>query len=338
MSRYLARRILQAVVVMWAAYTASFLILYLLPGDPVDIMLSGGQPGGIITATPEQIAEVKAEYGFDKPLIAQYFTLLGHALQGDLGNSMQTRQPVVNTILDALPATLQLALAAMIISLVLGLGLALIVGYTGSSRLREALLSLPSIGISLPSFWVGLLLIQVFSFHWTIFPAAGNQGLSSLILPGLTLAIPVSAIFAQVLSKSVLTTLDQPFVETARAKGAARTRVLLRHVLRPASLPAVTLVGLWVGVLLSGAVVVEVVFSRTGLGQLTANSVNTKDIPIIQGIVVFVALIYVTANIVVDLIYPLVDPRISLRRKAGPLTRDEPTADADPRPDEVTHA
>lgn len=316
MTRYLIRRLLQAVLVLWAAYTASFLVLYLLPGDPVDIMLSGGQPGGVSTASPEQIAAVKAEYGFDKPLITQYFTLLGHALRGDFGNSMQTRQPVTRSILDALPATLQLAAAALMIALVLGAGLALVVGYTGSSRLREMLLSLPSIGIAVPSFWVGLLLIQQFSFRWTIFPAGGNQGLSALVLPAITLSIPVAAIFAQVLSKSVLTTLDLPFVETARAKGAARTRVLFRHVLRPASLPAVTLIGLMVGALLSGAVVVEVVFSRTGLGQLTANSVNTKDIPVIQGVVVFVSLIYVLSNIVVDLVYPLLDPRISLRRKA----------------------
>lgn len=316
MTRYLVRRLLQAVVVLWAAYTASFLVLYLLPGDPVDIMLSGGQPGGVSTASPEQIAAVKAEYGFDKPLITQYVTLLGKALRGDFGNSMQTRQPVTRSVIDALPATLQLAAAALVIALVLGAGLALIVGYTGSSRLREMLLSLPSVGIAVPSFWVGLLLIQQFSFRWTIFPAGGNQGLSGLVLPAITLSIPVAAIFAQVLSKSVLTTLDLPFVETARAKGAARTRVLFRHVLRPASLPAVTLLGLMVGALLSGTVVVEVVFSRTGLGQLTANSVYTKDIPVIQGVVVFVALIYVLSNIAVDLAYPLLDPRISLRRQA----------------------
>lgn len=330
MAMYLVRRLLQAALVLWAAYTASFLVLYLLPGDPVDIMLSGGQPGGVSTPTPEQIAQVKAEYGFDKPLIGQYLTLLGDALRGDFGNSMQTRQPVLRSILDALPATLQLAAAAMAIALALGVGLAVIIGYTGSARLREALLSLPSIGISIPSFWVGLLLLQLFSFRWPLFPAAGNEGFSALVLPAITLSIPISAIFAQVLSKSVLVTLDQPFVETARAKGAARTRVLFRHVLRPASLPAVTLVGLMVGALLSGAVVVEVVFSRTGLGQLTANSVGTKDIPVIQGIVVFVALIYVLSNIVVDLVYPLLDPRISLRRtRALRLSADD--ADGDGR-------
>jgi peptide/nickel transport system permease protein len=329
MTQYVVRRLLQAAVVMWAAYTASFLVLYLLPGDPVEIMLSGGQPGGITTATPEQIAEVRAEYGFDKPLLGQYFTLLGDALRGDFGNSMQTRQPVVDTILDALPATLELAAAAMVIALLAGTALALVVGYTGSSRLREALLAIPSIGISVPGFWVGLLLLQLFSFRWPLFPASGNEGLSSLVLPAITLSIPVAAVFAQVLSKSVLATIDQPFVETARAKGAARTRVLFRHVLRPASLPSITLIGLMVGALLSGAVVVEVVFSRTGLGQLTANSVNTKDIPVIQGIVVFVALIYVLANIVVDLVYPLIDPRISLRRARAVRADGNDKADKD---------
>lgn len=321
---YLIRRILQAAIVLWAAFTVSFVVLYLLPGDPVDIMLSGGQPGGVSTASPEQIAAVKAEYGFDKSLLGQYLTQLGRALHGDFGNSMQTRQPVRQSILDALPATLKLAAAALAIAIIFGGALALIVGYTGSSRLREALLAFPAIGISVPSFWVGLILLQLFSFHWPIFPAGGDQGLSSLVLPALTLSVPIAAILAQVLSKSVLATLDQPFVETARAKGAARTRVIFRHVLRPASLPAVTLIGLMVGALLSGAVVVEVVFSRPGLGQLTATSVGTKDIPVIQGIVVFVAGIYVVSSIVVDLLYAVIDPRIALYRRGGSGTADAP--------------
>lgn len=314
---YLIRRVLQAAIVLWAAFTVSFVVLYMLPGNPVDIMLSGGQPGGVSTATPEQIAQVKAEYGFDKPVLVQYLTLLGHALQGDFGTSMQTHQPVLRSVLDALPSTLKLAAAALVIAVLFGGALALIVGYTGSARLREALLALPAIGISVPSFWVGLILLQLFSFRWPIFPASGDHGLPTLILPALTLSVPIAAILAQVLSKSVLATLDQPFVETARAKGAARTRVLFRHVLRPASLPAVTLIGLMVGGLLSGAVVVEVVYSRPGLGQLTANSVGTKDIPVIQGIVIFVAGIYVISSIVVDLLYAVIDPRISLYRSGS---------------------
>ncbi|MER5787573.1 ABC transporter permease [Streptomyces sp. NPDC001980] len=308
MRRYLIKRLAQAVGVLWAAYTVSFLVLDFLPGDPVSAMAGAGMDSG--QTDPAQLAKLRHEYGFDKPVLVQYAEYLGRAVRGDFGNAVSTGRPVTSTLADALPQTLQLTGAALLLAVVLGGGLAVVATYTSRRWLRQLLLSLPPLGVSVPTFWVGLLLVEAFSFklHW--FPAFGNDGLKGLVLPALTLAVPTGAQVAQVLAKSLLTALDQAYVETARAKGAGRWRVHLRHALRNASLPALTVVGLLVGQLMAGSVVVETVFSRDGLGRVTAEAVTTQDIPLVQGVVVFGALIFVAANLLVDLVYPLLDPRI----------------------------
>ncbi|MEV0904508.1 ABC transporter permease [Streptomyces hokutonensis] len=308
MRRFAIKRLAQAVGVLWAAYTVSFLVLDFLPGDPVTAMASAGMDSG--TVDPAQLAALRHEYGFDKPIPVQYADYLGRAVRGDFGNSVSTGRPVSSTLADALPQTLQLTGAALLLAVLLGGGLAVVATYTSCRWLRQLLLSLPPLGVSVPTFWVGLLLVESFSFrlHW--FPAFGNDGLRGLILPALTLAIPTGAQVAQVLAKSLLTALDQAYVETARAKGAGRWRVHLRHALRNASLPALTVVGLLVGQLIAGSVVVETVFSRDGLGRVTAAAVTAQDIPLVQGVVVFGALIFVLTNLLVDLVYPLLDPRI----------------------------
>jgi len=308
MRRYAIKRLAQAVGVLWAAYTVSFLVLDFLPGDPVTAMASAGMDSG--TVDPAQLAALRHEYGFDKPILVQYADYLGRAVRGDFGNSVSTGRPVSSTLADALPQTLQLTGAALLLAVLLGGGLAVVATYTSRRWLRQLLLSLPPLGVSVPTFWVGLLLVESFSFrlHW--FPAFGNDGLRGLVLPALTLAIPTGAQVAQVLAKSLLTALDQAYVETARAKGAGRWRVHLRHALRNASLPALTVVGLLVGQLIAGSVVVETVFSRDGLGRVTAAAVTAQDIPLVQGVVVFGALIFVLTNLLVDLVYPLLDPRI----------------------------
>ncbi|MEU9151317.1 ABC transporter permease [Streptomyces sp. NPDC048417] len=308
MRRYVIKRLAQAVGVLWAAYTVSFLVLDFLPGDPVSAMAGAGMDSGQVD--PAQLAELRHEYGFDKPVLVQYAEYLGRAVRGDFGDAVSTGRPVTTTLADALPQTLQLTGAALLLAMVLGGGLAVVATYTSQRWLRQLLLSLPPLGVSVPTFWVGLLLVEAFSFrlHW--FPAFGNDGLKGLVLPALTLAIPTGAQVAQVLAKSLLTALDQAYVETARAKGAGRWRVHLRHALRNASLPALTVVGLLVGQLIAGSVVVETVFSRDGLGRVTAAAVTTQDIPLVQGVVVFGALIFVATNLLVDLVYPLLDPRI----------------------------
>ncbi|MEU6272895.1 ABC transporter permease [Streptomyces populi] len=308
MRGYVLKRIAQAVGVLWAAYTVSFLVLDHLPGDPVTAMAGAGADSGQID--PRQIAALRHEYGFDEPVLTQYAEYLGRAVRGDFGDSVTTGRPVASTLADALPQTLQLTATALLLAVLLGGGLAVAATYTTRRWLRQLLLSLPPLGVSVPTFWVGLLLVEAFSFRLRWFPAFGNDGPRGLVLPALTLAVPTGAQIAQVLAKSLLTALDQAYVETARAKGAGRWRIHLRHALRNASLPALTVVGLLMGQLIAGSVVVETVFSRDGLGRVTAAAVTAQDIPLVQGVVAFGALVFVTANLVVDLVYPLLDPRI----------------------------
>ncbi|MFD4526265.1 ABC transporter permease [Streptomyces sp. NPDC058470] len=318
MRRYVIKRLAQALGVLWAAYTVSFFVLNYLPGDPVSAMAGAGADSGQID--PAQIAALRHEYGFDKPVLVQYADHLGKAVRGDFGNAVSTGRPVTSTLADALPQTLQLTGAALLLAVVFGGGLAVLATYTTQRWLRQLLLSLPPLGVSVPTFWVGLVLVELFSFRARWFPAFGNDGLPGLVLPAVTLAIPTGALVSQVLAKSLLTALDQAYVETARAKGAGRLRIHLRHALRNASLPALTIVGLLAGQLIAGSVVVETVFSRDGLGRVTAAAVTAQDIPLVQGVVVFGALIFVAANLLVDLVYPLLDPRIVVtsNRKVRP--------------------
>ncbi|MFC5752376.1 ABC transporter permease [Actinomadura rugatobispora] len=308
MRRYVLRRLAQAAGVLWAAYTVSFLILHYLPGDPVSAM--AGQGADQAAIDPAQIEALKAEYGFDEPLPVQYAEHLGRALRGEFGDSVATGRSVTTTIGEALPQTLVLTGAGLLLAVLAGGGLAMAATYTSRRWLRQTLLSLPPLGVSVPTFWAGLMLVEVFSFQAGLLPAFGNEGLRGLVLPAVTIAIPTGAVIAQVLAKSLARALDEPYVQTARAKGAGRARIHLRHALRNASLPALTIIGLLVGQLMAQSVVVETVFSRNGLGRVTASAVTAQDIPVVQGVVVFGALVFVLVNLVVDLIYPLVDPRI----------------------------
>lgn len=308
MRRYVVKRLAQAIGVLWAAYTVSFLVLDYLPGDPVSAMAGAGSDSAPVD--PAQIARLRHEYGFDKPVLVQYADHLGNALRGDFGDSVATGRSVTSTLADALPQTLELTSSALLLAVVFGGGLAVLATYTTQRWLRQLLLSLPPLGVSVPTFWVGLLLVELFSFRVRWFPAFGNDGLRGLVLPAVTLAIPTGALVAQVLAKSLVTALDQAYVETARAKGAGRLRIHLRHALRNASLPALTVVGLLAGQLMANSVVIETVFSRNGLGRVTAGAVTVQDIPLVQGVVVFGSLIFVLANLIVDLVYPLLDPRI----------------------------
>ena len=308
MGRYLAGRVAQAVGVLWAAFTVSFVVLYLLPSDPVSIAADAGGAGTPVD--PAAIAELQARYGLDKPVLEQYWTALTAAVRGDFGFSVVTGQPVTTAVLAALPSTAALAASAAVLALVGGSTLAFAATYTRRGWARRLLVALPPLGVAVPTFWVGLVLLQVFSFQLRIFPAFGDRGAVSLVLPAITLAIPTGAVIAQVLSTSMAATAREPFVDTARAKGASRLRVTARHVVRLSSVPALTIAGVLVGNLLAGSVVVETVFSRAGIGRLTQTSVLSQDIPVVQGIVIVVAVVYVVVNLVVDLIYPVVDPRI----------------------------
>jgi peptide/nickel transport system permease protein len=306
--RYLLARTWQALLVLWAAFSLSFLILYALPSDPVSIMLN--QSGEQSTVNQQQVDALRAQYHLDEPLAVQYGIALWRAVQLDFGNSIQSGQPVSRSLADALPATAALTFLALTVALVAGMGLALGASLTRRAWLRDLLLGVPAVAVSLPTFWVGLLLLQWFSFGWHWFPAMGNQGLASLVLPALTLAIPTSAVIAQVLARSLAATWRQPFVEALRAKGLGPVRLLLVHVLHNAVIPILSVSGVIVGSLLAGSVVTESVFSREGVGRLAQAAVSSQDIPMVQGVVLLAALIFIVVNLLVDLLYPLLDPRI----------------------------
>ncbi|XVQ06679.1 ABC transporter permease [Spirillospora sp. CA-255316] len=310
MARYLLGRLLQGVFVLWAAYTLSFAVLYALPSDPAAIMA-----GATNSVTPQQLAELRHELGLDRPLIVQYLTGLGGALHGDLGRSVQSGEPVSSLIGAALPPTVSVAGAGLLLGVVLGTGLAVLATVTRRRWLRQALLNLPPLGVAIPSFVVGLLLLQWLSFTWNLFPAIGEDGWRGLVLPAVTLSVQPAALIAQVLAKSMSDELGRGYVDIARAKGAGPFRVNVRHVLRNAALPALTVAGLLVGGLLTGAIVVEVVFSRNGLGQVTQSAVSFEDLPVVQGMVLLGALVFVTANLAVDLLYRVLDPRLAAERR-----------------------
>ncbi|KAB1664023.1 ABC transporter permease [Pseudoclavibacter sp. CFCC 13611] len=306
MPRFILGRLGQALLVIFVAYTVAFLLLYALPSDPISLLL--GTDAGDVTEA--QRAELAAQYGFDQPLIVQYWHHLTSLLTGDLGFSVQQSRDVVAILLSAIGPTLQLAAFAFVLALVFGLGLGLWAAGTRTSWLSQILLGLPSLGVSIPAFWFGLVLIQLFSFRWQIFPAFNAEGLAGLILPAATLALPTGAMVAQVFARSLINVQRQPFATTARSKGAGHRYVLLRHVSRNALLPVLTITGLVVGQLFSGTVVTETVFSRPGLGRVIASAVTSQDIPVVLGAVLIGALLYTLTNLVVDLIYPLIDPRL----------------------------
>lgn len=309
MIRYLGRRIALAVGVLLAAFTVSFIVLYLLPGDPVATMASGGLDGEPIS--PAALDALRARYGLDRPVPEQYVTKLWAALHGDFGTSIQNGQDVGASIREALPPTIQIAAAGLLVAVVFGGAVALIATYTSARWLRQLLMALPSLAVSLPVFWVGLMLVQLFSFQLRLLPSVGARGVEALVLPAITLGLPTGALVAQVLAKSLAQTLDEPYVVTARAKGVGRAAIHLRHALQNAAIPALTVVGYVVGNLLAGSVVVETVFTRPGIGRLTVAAVGVQDIPLVQGIVVFAAAVFVVANLLVDLVYPVLDPRIT---------------------------
>ncbi len=309
MLRYIGGRVGQALVVLWAAFTVSFVILYLLPSDPAAILLGqAAGPGAVIS--PVALARVRHEYGLDQPVLVQYLHQLGNALHFDFGTSISQGQPVASLLAEDVPPTLALAAFALLLTIVFGVLLAFLATFVQASWLRRVLERLPAAGVSLPTFFVGLLLIQLFSFtlHW--FPAAGSNGFATLVLPAVTMSLPTSGVLAQVLIRSLGDTLGEAYITTARAKGLGRFVIHARHAFRNAALPALTILGLLFGATVTQAVVAETVFSRVGVGRLAQQAVTAQDIPVVQGIVVIAAALFVTINLVVDLVYPLLDPRV----------------------------
>lgn len=316
MTRYVVGRVAQAVVVLWAAYTVAYLILYLLPGDPLSIMLtaSGVEADSL---SPAELTQAREYYGLDKGFIEQYALGLLGAVQGDFGQSLTKVAPVSQLLLERLPSTFVLASVAVVLSIIGGVAMAYVAAAAPWGAARRILSRLPAVAFSAPSFWVGLLLIQLFAFTLGWLPATGSEGWQSLVLPAITLSIPSAAVYAQVLFKSFTEEQRQSYATTAAAKGLSHAEVQWKHVFRNAALPLLTLVGLQVGNTVSGATIVETVFARVGIGRLAQESVLSQDIPVVLGVVTISAAAFVIVNLVVDLLYPLFDPRISHTAKVA---------------------
>ncbi|WP_019926100.1 ABC transporter permease [Nocardia sp. BMG111209] len=308
--RYVAAKFAQALFVVWGAYTVTFALLYVLPYDAVDVLFDPSQ-GDLLTAGDKHDARVY--YGLDRSLFGQYAHRLGAAIHGDFGRSTRTGQDAWSMIVGTLPQTALLAVTALVLAVLLAAVVALVAAYTQRRWLAEFFATLPAAGVSVPVFLVGLAVLQVFSFRLGWFPPIGNDGPATLVLPAVTLAIPVAAPIARLLLENLDSGLHAGYVTVSLAKGATRLWVLVREVLRNAALPALTIAGVTFGNLLAGAVIVETVFSRSGLGRLTQTAVRTQDVAVVQGAVVLAALVFVIVNLVVDLIYPLLDPRLRTR-------------------------
>ena len=306
MVRYLIGRVGQALAVLAATFTAAFLLLQVLPGDAVMIKFMSPEMG----LSAEQVAEIRASYGADLPIWEQYFRTVANFLTGNFGYSIQAGVPVSEQLATNLPPTLLLASLGFVAAVVLTIALAALSNMVGMGWLRSSLQSLPSLFISVPVFWLGIMLIQIFSFQLGLVSVISPGPVERLILPVATLAIPISAPLAQILMRNIDEVLAQPFVAVARAKGASRNWVLWKHVARNAVLPTLTIAGVLFGELLAGAVVTEAVYGLNGLGGLTYQAVGNHDTAVLQAIVVISALAFVTINLVVDLLYPVLDPRL----------------------------
>ncbi len=304
MLEYIAKRLLLTIPTILAITVLVFLILHAVPGDPASIFL------GERSTTPERLEAIRRSMGLDRPLGVQYLDFLGGIVRGNLGRSLFSRLPVLSEILIRVPSSAQLAVAAFLLAVALGLALGIVSALWRSTWLDAGAMLFAILGVSMPIFWLASMLIFVFALTLGWFPATGMGGWNRLVLPALALGLISSATLARLVRSSVLDVLSQPFVTTARSKGLAEMAVLVRHVLKNAFIPVITVMGLQFGTLLSGAVITETVFARPGVGKLLIEAILNKDFPVVQGVVLFIALIYVLINLVVDVSYAFLDPRI----------------------------
>ncbi len=300
---FVARRLLHLVPVMLGISFLVFLLLHLVPGDPVRVMMQD-------VGSPEQVEQVRRQLGLDRPLYVQYVAFVARAVRGDFGRSIHTRRPVAQEISYRIPYTLRMAVAAMVVAVVMGIVLGAIAAMHHQSILDYGTMVIALAGVSLPSFWFGLVLILIFSLYLRWLPPAGADSLLHLILPSITLGSGAAAIIARLTRSSMLEVLRQDYIRTARAKGVDDRRLVYRHALKNAMIPVVSIVGLQFAGLLGGAVIVETVFGWPGIGRLAVDAIFNRDIPVIQAVVLVAAVIFVFVNLLVDLLYGVLDPRI----------------------------
>lgn len=306
--RRIASRTGSALFVLWGTITVTFLVLSVLPGDRATILLNITS-GQVIERTPAELAPINALYGFDKPISEQYLTYFWRLLHGDFGFSFELQRPVVHIISEQLIPTFTLAIASLLLAWIIAIPWILLTAGR-NPKLGAFGSAVETVMAGLPQYWIGILLLIVFAItlHW--FPVVGGATLLGTILPAITLAIPLAGFLGHSLRGEFENSMQEPFVLSARARGMSLQGVKLRHVLRHALIPAITLSGWAIGNLLSGAVLVEAVFARPGLGNVLVNAVSNKDFALVSGIVILISFLYIIINLVVDLIYLLVDPRL----------------------------
>jgi peptide/nickel transport system permease protein len=306
MTRFLLSRVLSALATLIVSSFAVCMLIHLIPGDPVMMMMAQNS-----SPTPEQIARMRHALGLDLPLWLQYFHYMGHVLRGDLGRSIFGSEPVAALLLERLPNTLALATTGLLIAIGIGMPLGFLAAYRKGSWADSLLMMVAVCGVSIPSFWLGLMLLLLFSLVLGWLPIAGGDW-QSMILPAVTLGLTYMAIIARMTRSSTVEVLSEDYIRTARAKGLPERVVLYRHVLKPALITLITIIAVVFGYLMGGAIVVENVFSWNGLGRLAVQAINYRDYPLIQGFILLFAAIIVTITLLLDVAYAWLDPRISV--------------------------
>jgi peptide/nickel transport system permease protein len=305
MTQYLARRLSQAVIVIFGVTALAFGVLF-LTGDPVYLLVD---PRGM---SEEQIQQLRHRYGFDRPIPTQYVDYLVKALRGDLGLSLHHGTPNFELIRERLPATLQLAFAGMLVAIVVSFPAGVISATRRNTAADYLSMNAALLGQSMPVFWLGILLILIFSVQLGWFPVSGRGGLAHLVLPAITVGAFTAARTARMVRSSLLEVLGEDYVRTARAKGVGQRRLIIHHALRNAMIPVVTLLGIDFGYLLGGAVITETIFAWPGVGRLAVQAIANKDIPLVQAVVIMMAFVFVVINLIIDLLYTILDPRVRL--------------------------
>jgi peptide/nickel transport system permease protein len=315
---YLLRRLPSLLLTLLLISLVTFVVVQVVPGDPAQLILGTEAP-------PEALADLRAQLGLDRPLPLQYLSWLSGVLRGDLGVSLRHGRPVAALIAERLPVTLSLAILSLALAVLLAVPLGILAAVRQHSALDYGVLVFAQAGLALPSFWVGILLILLFALSWRWLPSGGYVpwgqsplgALRSLAMPVLALGLPVAGVLARLVRASMLEELAHDHIRTARAKGLSEAQVIVRHALRNALIPTVTLLGLQLGFLLGGSIIIEQVFALPGVGRLVLFAINNRDLPLIQGLVLFIAALVVTINFLVDMAYTWLDPRISLESNHG---------------------
>jgi peptide/nickel transport system permease protein len=301
--RFLVRRLALTLPVLLGVATLVFALIHLIPGDPAQAMLGE-------TASEQDVQALRQRLGLDRPLVEQYGSFLAGVARGDLGTSLRTNEPVASAIIDRLPATLELAAAAMLVAIGVAIPLGIIAAVKRGTFVDHLATTLALSGISIPNFWLGPLLAILFAVELGWLPVSGRGTFAHLVLPAISLGAALAAILARMTRASVLEELREPYVQAALARGASRVRAVLRHGFRNSLIPVVTIVGLQFGAVLTGAVITETIFAWPGVGRLLIQSIGFRDYPLVQGCILFIATTYVAMNLVTDLVYAVLDPRI----------------------------